>query len=153
MPSDQVRQLGVITGRKRKHLSILGSAQPRSQASAWGLGGQTGRKVHTDMDMWTEIRRKVLVEGASKRSILRDYGIGHQVLAKILSHPQPSSAILSPLTTRWVGHGRSPSWVSSWASSTMRIPFRSSGPRRPSRSSPGPTWTGGPQTVYQSRAI
>jgi hypothetical protein len=58
--------------------------------SAWGLGGQTGRKVHTDMDMWTEIRRKVLVEGASKRSILRDYGIGHQVLAKILGHPQPS---------------------------------------------------------------
>ena len=39
--------------------------------------------------MWTEIRRKVLVEGASKRSILRDYGIGHQVLAKILSHPEP----------------------------------------------------------------
>ena len=77
----------------------------------------------------TEIRRKVLVEGASKRSILRDYGIGHRVLAKILSHPEP-------LTTRLVGHGRSPSWVSSWASSTMRIPFRSSGPRRPSRSSP-----------------
>jgi len=39
--------------------------------------------------MWTEIRRRVLVEGASKRSILRDYGIGHQVLAKILSHPEP----------------------------------------------------------------
>ena len=39
--------------------------------------------------MWTEIRRKALVEGASKRSILRDYGIGHQVLAKILSHPEP----------------------------------------------------------------
>jgi transposase len=48
-----------------------------------------GRKVHTDMDMWTEIRRKVLVEGASKRSILRDYGIGHQVLAKILVNPEP----------------------------------------------------------------
>ncbi len=42
------------------------------------------------MDMWTEIRRKVLVEGASKRSILRDYGIGHQVLAKILSNPEPT---------------------------------------------------------------
>ena len=41
------------------------------------------------MDMWTEIRRKVLVEGASKRSILRDYGIGHQVLAKILVNPEP----------------------------------------------------------------
>ncbi len=49
-----------------------------------------GRKVHTDMDMWMEIRRKVLVEGASKRSILREYGIGHQVLAKILTNPEPT---------------------------------------------------------------
>ena len=41
------------------------------------------------MDQWTEIRRKVLVEGASKRSIHRDYGIGHQALAKILANPEP----------------------------------------------------------------
>ena len=41
------------------------------------------------MEMWTEIRRKVLVEGASKRSILRDYGIGHQALGKILENPEP----------------------------------------------------------------
>src|SRR5271165_558232 len=41
------------------------------------------------MDEWTEIRRKVLVEGASKRSILRDYQIGHQALAKILANPEP----------------------------------------------------------------
>jgi transposase len=41
------------------------------------------------MDEWTEIRRKVLVEGASKRSIYRDYGIGHQALAKILANPEP----------------------------------------------------------------
>jgi transposase len=41
------------------------------------------------MDQWTEIRRKVLVEGASKRSIQRDYGIGHQALAKILANPEP----------------------------------------------------------------
>ena len=50
---------------------------------------QNGRKVHTDMDQWTEIRRKVLVEGASKRSIHRDYGIGHQALAKILANAEP----------------------------------------------------------------
>jgi transposase len=30
-----------------------------------------------------------LVEGVSKRSSYRDYGIGHQVLAKILSHSEP----------------------------------------------------------------
>jgi len=41
------------------------------------------------MDEWTEIRRKVLVEGASKRSIHREYGIGHQALKKILAHPEP----------------------------------------------------------------
>jgi transposase len=41
------------------------------------------------MDQWTEIRRKVLVEGASKRSIHRDYGIGHQALAKILAKAEP----------------------------------------------------------------
>jgi len=41
------------------------------------------------MDEWTEIRRKVLVEGASKRSIHRDYGIGHQALAKILANAEP----------------------------------------------------------------
>ena len=35
-----------------------------------------GRRVHTDMEMWTEIRRRVFVEGASKRSIRRQYRIG-----------------------------------------------------------------------------
>jgi transposase len=41
------------------------------------------------MEMWTEIRRKVLVEGASKRSILRDYKISAGVLEKILAHAEP----------------------------------------------------------------
>src|ERR1035437_9472683 len=40
------------------------------------------------MDAWTEIRRKVLVDGVSKGSVLRDYGIGHQALAKILANPE-----------------------------------------------------------------
>ncbi|MDA8386510.1 MAG: IS21 family transposase [Actinomycetota bacterium] len=41
------------------------------------------------MDQWTEIRRKVLVEGASKRSVCRDYGLGWWTLKKILDHPEP----------------------------------------------------------------
>ena len=41
------------------------------------------------MDQWTEIRRKVLVEGASKRSIIRDYGLGGRTLKKILTNPEP----------------------------------------------------------------
>ena len=45
--------------------------------------------MHTDMEMWTEIRRKVLVEGASKRSIRRDYRISAEALEKILAHPEP----------------------------------------------------------------
>ena len=47
------------------------------------------------MDEWTEIRRKVLVDKASKRSILRDYGIGHQALKKILANPEPPGYQLS----------------------------------------------------------
>lgn len=41
------------------------------------------------MNDWTEIRRKVLIDGASKRSIIRDYGIGGRTLAKILAHSEP----------------------------------------------------------------
>jgi hypothetical protein len=41
------------------------------------------------MEMWTEIRRKVLVEGASKRSIRRDDRISAEALEKILAHPEP----------------------------------------------------------------
>ena len=46
------------------------------------------RTVHTAMDEWTEIRRKVLVGRPSKRSIHRDCGIGRQALAKILANPE-----------------------------------------------------------------
>jgi transposase len=41
------------------------------------------------MELWTEIRRKVLVEGVSKRSICRDYGIGWWTLDKMLEHAEP----------------------------------------------------------------
>ena len=41
------------------------------------------------MHEWTEIRRKVLVEGASKRSIRRGYGVGAETLEKILTHTEP----------------------------------------------------------------
>ena len=41
------------------------------------------------MNQWTEIRRKVLVDGASKRSVCREYGLGWWTLYKILTHPEP----------------------------------------------------------------
>ena len=41
------------------------------------------------MEMWNEVRHKVLVEGVSKRSIRRDYRIGSATLAKILANAEP----------------------------------------------------------------
>ena len=41
------------------------------------------------MNEWTEIRRKALVEGVSKRSIRRDHGIGSAALEKVLANPEP----------------------------------------------------------------
>lgn len=41
------------------------------------------------MQEWTDIRRKVLVDGISRRSIMDEYGIGYRTLKKVLSHPEP----------------------------------------------------------------
>jgi hypothetical protein len=46
------------------------------------------------MEMWTEIRRKVLIEGASKRSIKRDYRISAEVLEKILATRADTGEVL-----------------------------------------------------------
>jgi transposase len=45
--------------------------------------------VYTDMDNWAEIRRRVLVDGLSKRAACRQYGIHWDTLQKILEHPEP----------------------------------------------------------------
>jgi transposase len=41
------------------------------------------------MEQWSEIRRKVLVEGASKRSICLEFGLGWRTVDKILTHSEP----------------------------------------------------------------
>ena len=41
------------------------------------------------MDEWTEIRRRVLVEGVSRRQILRETGLHWLTLKKILAHSEP----------------------------------------------------------------
>ena len=41
------------------------------------------------MDQWLEIRRRVLIEGVSKRQILRETGMHWQTLEKILGHSVP----------------------------------------------------------------
>ena len=45
--------------------------------------------MFTDMQDWTDIRRAVLVQGASKRAVCRQYGIAHKTLNKILAHSEP----------------------------------------------------------------
>lgn len=45
--------------------------------------------MHTEMDEWTEIRRKVLVEGMSKRAACEEYGLGWWTLEKVLTHAEP----------------------------------------------------------------
>jgi hypothetical protein len=64
-------------------------ARSHPQASRLGFERVDGRRVHTDMEMWTEIRRKVFVEGASKRSIRRDYRVSARTLEKILANAEP----------------------------------------------------------------
>jgi transposase len=41
------------------------------------------------MENWTEIRRRVLVDGQSKRSVCREFDIHWDTLQKILDHPEP----------------------------------------------------------------
>jgi transposase len=45
--------------------------------------------VFANMQDWTDIRRAVLVEGTSKRSVCRQYRIAHKTLQKVLAHSEP----------------------------------------------------------------
>lgn len=45
--------------------------------------------MFTDMDKWAEIRRLVLVDGQSKRSVCREFDIHWDTLKKILEHSEP----------------------------------------------------------------
>src|SRR5262245_52772191 len=41
------------------------------------------------MQLWADIRRRVLVENVSKRQVLRETGMHWRTLEKILAHPEP----------------------------------------------------------------
>jgi transposase len=45
--------------------------------------------MFTDMEQWSDIRRRVLIEGASKRQILRETGLHWKTLKKILENSTP----------------------------------------------------------------
>lgn len=56
------------------------------------------------MDKWAEIRRLVFVEGVSKRSVCRQFGIHWDTLNKILEHSEPPGYRLGkPRTKRKIG--------------------------------------------------
>lgn len=46
--------------------------------------------MFTDMEKWAEIRRRVLVDGLSRRAACRAYDIHWDTLRKILEHPEPT---------------------------------------------------------------
>jgi len=79
----------VSADREQEHPTIPGRAHPGPRASRPELGGETGERVPTDMETWTEIRRKVLVEDASKRQTKRDHRIASKT-DKILGHAEPA---------------------------------------------------------------
>jgi transposase len=53
------------------------------------VAGLDGRRVRSDMELWSEIRWKVLVEGVSKRQICGEYGVDWRTLGKMLAHAEP----------------------------------------------------------------
>lgn len=45
--------------------------------------------MFTNMEKWAEIRRRVLVEGQSRRSVCQEHGLHWKTLEKILTHTEP----------------------------------------------------------------
>ena len=45
--------------------------------------------MRSDMEMWTEVRRRVLTGELSKRAACREYGLAWRTLEKILGHHEP----------------------------------------------------------------
>jgi hypothetical protein len=48
------------------------------------------RGVYAAMEIWTEVRRRVLTGELSKRAACQEYGVGWRTLAKILLHAEPT---------------------------------------------------------------
>jgi len=45
--------------------------------------------VYADMEQWAEVRRRVLVDGLSKRKACQQFGINWKTLQKMLTYPEP----------------------------------------------------------------
>ena len=45
--------------------------------------------MYADMEQWAEVRRRVLVDGLSKRKACQQFGINWKTLQKMLTYPEP----------------------------------------------------------------
>ncbi|MCP4542526.1 MAG: IS21 family transposase [Chloroflexi bacterium] len=54
-----------------------------------------GRRVYAQMEFWNDIRRRVRVEGQSKRKVMRETGVHWETLKKILGNSSPPGYRLS----------------------------------------------------------
>lgn len=50
-----------------------------------------------NMEQWARVRRKVLVDGRSKRSVMSEEGLHWETLQKMLSHSGPPGEV-APLS-------------------------------------------------------
>ena len=78
-----VRKRGA-SGRFHGRETTIGGSIPPSKSLNREVSG-----VYTNMENWAEIRRRVLVDGLSKRAACRAYDIHWDTLTKILEHAQP----------------------------------------------------------------
>jgi len=101
---------GAGGGKVRHPMRIL------ARMTGFGVhgGGQSagcscgGRRVYKEMDEWVAIRRRVLVEGVSKRQILRETGMHWTTLEKVLAHSTPpgyrrQAPVRRPTIGPWLG--------------------------------------------------
>jgi len=59
------------------------------------------------MQQWTDIRRRVLTEGVSKRQVLRETGMHWTTLEKILSQSSPPGYQMPSSAPLWTSSSRS----------------------------------------------
>ena len=54
-----------------------------------GSGSEARQKVLQDMELWTEIRRRVLTGEISRRQAAREYQLNYRTVVKIVGHVEP----------------------------------------------------------------
>ena len=128
-----VRKRGAHGSPRSDWVRLEGGIHPIPDSTPRGLW------VFTDMENWAEIRRRVLVDGLSKRAACRAYDIHWDTLPRSSGIPSRPATAAPP---RGPGPSSTPSWASSTRSSrTTRRPRGSSGTPRDASSSGSATST------------